>query len=164
MSSLLGNVCCLAVAASFVSSHIPAHMNLRQSFMKEESLSTYFPFTAQVPRYQYPVSIPQGLSQHGDKAGQGWAGQDLVYSASKSQHTQDNSWGCQSSTWSDHPCFCDLFSLKMASVYLKSISVGSKSLALLLSQTMSPSSQAKISLYIFTHSKRGYWSEASRGF
>lgn len=44
------------------------------------------------------------------------------------------------------------------------ISVGSKPLALLLSQTMSPSSQAKFSLYIFIHSNGGPWSEASRGF
>lgn len=75
--------------------------------------------------------------------------------ARKSQHIRGNSCGCQSSTWSGRPCFCDLFSPKMASVYLKSISVGSKSLAVLPSRPMSPSSQAKFSLHIFTHSNGG---------
>lgn len=47
---------------------------------------------------------------------------------------------------------------------LEIISVGSKPLAPLLSQTMSPSSPAKFSLYIFIHSNGGPWSEASWGF
>lgn len=142
-----------------------AHMNLRQSITKEEPLSSCFPFTSQVPRYQCPVSSLQGLSQDGDEAGQGWAGRDLVYSTSKKESTYPGQFlRCQSSTWSGRPCFCDLFSPKMASVYLKSISVGSKSLAVLPSRPMSPSSQAKFSLHIFTHSNGGRRSEASQGF
>lgn len=62
-------------------------MNLRQSITKEEPLSSCFPFTSQVPRYQCPVSSLQGLSQDGDEAGQGWAGRDLVYSTSKKEST-----------------------------------------------------------------------------
>lgn len=88
-----------------------------------------YPFISQVPGIHASCLSSAVCLRAWRQTGRGWASQEVIYSTSKEESTHWwqflqllSAWSCQRRTWSDHPYFCDSFSLKRPFADLKSLS------------------------------------------